>query len=94
MGRRPNKCQNADRYKARRSPKCNNGLPCRTCLDKWLAAQGKATSKDPEAKMRKCLRCGNPFESQWIGNRLCLGCSTNAQPACEAVYLGLPAGVT
>lgn len=29
------KCKYADKYKAIHPPKCNNGDPCETCLDKW-----------------------------------------------------------
>jgi ribosome-binding protein aMBF1 (putative translation factor) len=30
------------------------------------------------AVTRVCLRCDRPFESKWLGNRLCPNCSTNA----------------
>lgn len=33
------KCVNADRYKARRAPRCNAGKPCQTCRSKWAVAQ-------------------------------------------------------
>ena len=26
------------------------------------------------AVLRKCLGCGEPFPSEWKGNRMCLGC--------------------
>ena len=29
-------------------------------------------------KQRKCLECGAPFLSEWIGNRLCQHCSSAA----------------
>ena len=27
-----------------------------------------------EQRKRKCLTCGKPFPSKWIGNRICRGC--------------------
>jgi hypothetical protein len=40
------------------------------------------TDEDIEHKYtpakRRCLGCGDLFESQWSGNRLCESCSTRA----------------
>ncbi len=31
-----------------------------------------------EAKTRKCLMCGEAFESQWAGERVCKSCKSTA----------------
>jgi|GEM_PF-1773148 len=31
-----------------------------------------------EAKTRKCLMCGETFESQWAGERVCKSCKSTA----------------
>jgi len=30
------KCVSANKYKGVKFPKCNNGNPCKACLDKWV----------------------------------------------------------
>ncbi len=30
-----------------------------------------------QRKMRKCLRCQKPFESEWIGERICKRCKNS-----------------
>ena len=32
------------------------------------------TSDATSKKTRRCLSCGNPFESEWVGNRVCKKC--------------------
>ena len=37
--------------------------------------QGRFHSRDRTLFIkRKCLRCGNIFKSEWIGNRICAPC--------------------
>jgi len=37
--------------------------------------KGKYHVRDPEtSQTRDCLRCRKPFESEWVGNRLCPKC--------------------
>lgn len=31
-------------------------------------------NKQTDQRTRPCMCCGKPFESEWIGNRLCLEC--------------------
>mgnify|MGYP001062215929 CR=1 FL=1 len=31
------KCPSADRYQAKRAPRCNGGKGCFVCYDKWTA---------------------------------------------------------
>jgi hypothetical protein len=35
----------------------------------------KPPEKPDEIKRRKCLGCGDEFDSKWIGNRLCKQCN-------------------
>ena len=33
--------------------------------------------KNDEEKMRRCLKCGKEFLSEWIGNRICPKCKSS-----------------
>lgn len=34
------KCKSANRYQAKRAPRCNGGKPCDACQQKWRNANG------------------------------------------------------
>lgn len=36
--------------------------------------QRPAPEKPGDARMRRCLSCGEEFESQWVGHRICRHC--------------------
>jgi len=47
----------------------------------WATIQKKSYKKpEPEkvfkADKRKCLKCGNTFNSEWIGHRICQNCKS------------------
>lgn len=68
------RCANASRYLASKPPNCNGGNPCKACLAKWEAKTGV------QRKGRKCLKCGDKFMSEWVGNRMCDGCKSEVLP--------------
>ena len=39
------------------------------------ASMPTAKKPDPQVKERKCLKCGDGFESQWVGHRICPKCA-------------------
>lgn len=47
------KCKSADKYQAKRPPKCNGGEGCIICKQKWAAAQKKAANGKVSGKKSK-----------------------------------------
>ncbi len=54
-------------------PKHGNACGCAVCIP----SVKKRCEENSERATRDCLRCGKPFESSGIGNRLCRACRVN-----------------
>lgn len=43
-----------------------------------MSIKKPAPVESPDAKMRICLSCQNPFNSSWAGERICPKCKNSA----------------
>lgn len=54
----------------------NRGKAAQSPWDKYIRVPKRPVAEKEEgAATRTCLRCGQPFKSEWIGNRMCKNCS-------------------
>jgi len=40
---------------------------------------GRTKPANPDRKLRPCMKCRKPFESEHIGNRICPTCKDNVE---------------
>jgi hypothetical protein len=52
------KCESADKYKAKLSPKCNGGDGCVICNRKWEKANASGKGQGSKRRLRKTAHLG------------------------------------
>lgn len=61
-------------YQVTGLPEVSPIFPNRPEAEKWLRRKLETADRINRPMVRRCLRCGNDFQSAHAGNRLCKSC--------------------